>query len=153
LELGPQIGLDIENALQRHTGAQMTYRQDQVNSYLATALKRKKTSVLDRPMLEFRRGIVQFNEGSVHFTLERSLFGLSLYTSGFYHASAQGGKIMARSEGGAIGRMPIHPQLMKYADFLVSDAWKALEQDQKQVEKLAAIEFHPQTVVLTAPAQ
>ena len=56
-------------------------------------------------------------------------------------------------EGGMIGRMPIHPQLMRYADFLLGDVWKALEQDEKQVAKFAAIEFHPKTVVLTAPAQ
>jgi hypothetical protein len=65
----------------------------------------------------------------------------------------QNGKIEASGDGGAIGRMPIHPQLMRYADFLFADVWKALELDRKQVEKLAAIEFHPQTVVLTTPAQ
>ena len=41
-----------------------------------------------------------------------------------------------------IGRMPIHPQLMRYADFLLGDVWKALEQDEKQVGKFSAIEFH-----------
>ena len=153
LELGPQIGLDLENAIMQHRGAQLTYQQDQVNSYLANVLKRKKTSLLDKPFLEFRRGVAQFDEGVFRMTAERSIFGCSLYTSAFYRASVQNGKAAGRCEGGMIGRMPIHPQLMRYADFLLGDVWKALEQDEKQVAKFTAIEFHPKTVVLTAPAQ
>ena len=153
LELGPQIGLDLENAIMQHRGTQLTYQQDQVNSYLVNVLKRKKTSTLDKPMLAFRRGVVQFDEGLIRMTAERSIFGLSLCTSGFYRASLQDGKLTASCAGGMIGRMPIHPQLMQYAGFLFSDVWKALEQDSKQVAKFTAIEFHPKIVVLTAPAQ
>ena len=153
LVLGPQIGLDLENALMHHRGTQLTYQQDQVNNYLANALKRKKTSILDKPMLEFRRGVAQFNEGVFRMTTERSIFGLSLYASGFYRANVQDGKITAKCEGGMIGRMPIHPLVMQYAGFLFSDVWKALEQDEKQVAKFSRIEFHAKTVVLTAPLQ
>ena len=153
LELGPQIGLDLEHALLQHRGTQLTYQQDQVNSYLANVLKRKKTSLLDKPLLEFRRGVAQFDEGAFRMTAERSIFGCSLYTSAFYRVNVQNGKAAGMCEGGMIGRMPIHPQLMRYANFLLSDVWKALEQDEKQVAKFAAIEFHPKTVVLTAPAQ
>jgi hypothetical protein len=153
LELGPQIGLDLEHALMQHRGAQLTYQQDQVNSYLANVLKRKKTSLLDKPLLEFRRGVAQFDEGVFRLTAERSIFGCPLFTSLFYRANVQNGKASGICEGGMIGRMPIHPQLMRYADFLLSDVWKALEQDEKQVAKFAAIEFHPKTVILTAPAQ
>jgi zinc ribbon protein len=153
LELGPQIGLDLENAFMQHRGAQLTYTQDQVNNYLSNVLKRKKTSLLDKPTLEFRRGLAQFEEGSFRMTVERSFFGCSLYTSGFYRAETKGGAIAAKVRGGAIGRLPIHPQLMQLSGFLFSDIWQALEQERKQVEKLAAIEFHPQSVVLTVPTQ
>ena len=153
LELGPQIGLDLENALMHHRGAQLTYQQDQVNNYLTTALKRKKTSILDKPLLEFRRGVAQFDEGVFRMTAERAVFGLSIYTSVFYRVNVQDGKVGATCEGGMIGRMPIHPQLMQFANFLVGDVFKALEQDRKEVEKFAALEFHPHTVVMTAPSQ
>ena len=153
LELGPQIGLDLENALLHHRGTQLIYQQNDVNNYLATALKRKKTSILDKPMLEFRRGVAQFDEGVFRMTAQRSVFGLSLYTSIFYQANVSDGKITAHCEGGMIGRMPIHPLLMRYADFLFGDVWKALEQDEKQLAKFSAIEFHARQVVLTAPLQ
>jgi hypothetical protein len=153
LMLGPQIGLELERALFQRNGTQLTYREEQVNSYLATVLKRKKAALMDKPMLEFQRGIAQFSEGSFRMTLERSFFGLPVYTSGFYCASMQDGKVFATNVGGAIGRLPIHPQLMQYAGFLINDVWAAMEQDRKEVDKLAAIEFHPQTVVLTAPTR
>ena len=153
LELGPQIGLDLEHAITQHRGAQLTYKQDQVNNYLANVLKRKKTSLLDKPFLEFRRGVAQFDEGTFRMTAERSIFGCSFYTSAVYRATLQNGKAAGTCEGGMIGRMPIHPQLMRLVSFLFSDVWKALEQDEKQVARLGAIEFHPKTVVMTAPTQ
>ncbi len=153
LELGPQIGLDLENAILQHHGTQLTYTEDQVNAYLVGALKRKKTTLLDKPMLDFQRGIVHFDEGMFRMTVVRSCFGCSLYSSAFYRVNLQNGKLSATGEGGAIGRMPIHPQLMQFANFLVGDAFKALEQDRKEVEKLAAIEFHSHAVVMTAPTQ
>lgn len=153
LELGPQIGLDLENALLQHRGTQLTYQQDQVNNYLSTALKRKKTSILDKPMLEFRRGVAQFDEGVFRMTTERSAFGWSLYTSIFYRTNVHDGKISAVCQGGMIGRMPIHPLLMQYAGFMFDDVWKALQQDEKQLAKFAGIEFHSKSVVLTAPLQ
>jgi hypothetical protein len=152
MDLGPQIGLDLENALLQHRGEQLTYSEDQVNNYLANVLKRKKTSLLDKPLLEFRRGLAQFGEGTFRMTVERSFLGLSLYTSASYRANVQSGKIAATNESGAIGRLPIYPQLMSSAHFLLNDVWKALEQDRKQVEKMAAVEFHSQSVVLTPSA-
>ncbi len=153
LVLGPQIGLDLEKAITQHSGTQLTYQQDQVNNYLGNVLKNKKASLLDKPFLEFRRGVAQFDEGVFRMTVERSIFGCSLYTSAFYRANVQNGHATGVSDGGMIGRMPIHPELMQYADFLLGDVWKALAQDEKKVAKFSAIEFHPKTVVLTAPAQ
>ena len=49
--------------------------------------------------------------------------------------------------------MPIHPEIMRYADAILGDVWKALERYRKEVAKLAAIEFHPQQVVLIAATQ
>jgi hypothetical protein len=153
LDLGSQIGLDLEKAITEHHGAQLRYTQDQVNSYLTTVLKRKKTTLLDKPFLEFQRGVAALEEGALRFTAERSFLGYPLYTTASYSVSLQNGKIAAPSRGGSIGRMPIHPQLMQFTDVLLADVWKALELDRKQIAKLAAIELHPQTVVLTAPAQ
>ncbi len=152
LELGPQLGLDIETAVMEQRGARLSYSADQVNAYLMTALKRKKTD-LDKPFLEFKRAVASLDEGIFRLTTERSFFGYSLYTTASYRVVTHDGKLVARNCGGSLGRMPIHPEIMRYADAILGDVWKALERDRKEVAKLAAIEFHPQQVVLIAATQ
>ena len=151
-ELPPQINLDLENATMAHHGAQLRFAEQDVNAYLAGAL-RSKQAALDKPLLHFERVLVKMDEGLCQITAERSLFGYSLYTTGIFQVSTVDGKIVASSCGGSIGRMPIHPEIMKYGDVIFSDLWKALDRERKLVAKLAAIEFHPQTVVLTAALQ
>ena len=51
-------------------------------------------------------------------------------------------------KGGNIGRMPIHPLIMKYGDILFTDFWAALDQEKKTVSKMSAIELHPKSVIL-----
>ena len=151
--LGPQIGLELENALFQHRGAQVTYREDQVNSYLGTVLKRKKVSLLDKPMLDFERGSRAVRRRHVSDDAGTLLFRPFDLHIRVLSRECTKRKNRGHERGRRVGRMPIHPQLMQYAGFLFSDAWKAMEQDRKQVEKFAAIEFHPQTVVLTAPVR
>jgi hypothetical protein len=152
VELGPQIGLDMETAVMEQRGARLSYSEDQVNAYLLTALKRKQAA-LSKPLLEFERGFAGLDEGVFRLTTERSFLGYSFYITASYQVETYDGKLAAKNCGGSIGRMPIHPQIMKYADVVLDDVWKALDQDRKQVAKLAAIEFHPHQVVLTAATQ
>ncbi|MEP6685446.1 MAG: zinc ribbon domain-containing protein [Verrucomicrobiota bacterium] len=148
-ELPAQINLDLENATMAHHGTQLRYTEEQVNSYLAGAL-RSKQAALDKPLLHFERALVKMDEGLCQITAERSVFGYSLYTTALFAVSTADGKFTASSRGGSIGRMPIHPEIMKYGDVIFADLWKALDRERKLVVKLAATEFHPQAVVLTA---
>jgi hypothetical protein len=45
--------------------------------------------------------------------------------------------------------MPVHPSLMKYSGALFADFRAALARERKSIEKLGAIEFHPDMIVLT----
>lgn len=152
MELGPQIGLDLETAVMNHQGGVLSYTEDQVNAYLVSALKRKRAA-LDKPLLHFEGGFAAFDEGVFRMTAARSFFGYSLYTRADYRVSVQNGQLTADSCGGMVGRLPIHPEIAKYTGVMFADIWKALEQDRKGVAKLSAIAFHPKTVVLTAPLQ
>jgi hypothetical protein len=151
-ELPPQINMDLENATMTHRGAQLRYTEQEVNAYLAGAL-RSKQAALDKPLLHFERVLVKMDEGLCQVTAERSLFGFPLYTTGMFNVSTVNGAIITSSRGGRIGRVQIHPKIMKYGDVVFSDIWKALERERKLVAKVAAIEFHPQSVLLTAAMQ
>jgi hypothetical protein len=149
--LASQIRLDLENATSRHQTTQLQYSEDQVNVFLIYALKTKQKA-LDEPLLDFKRALVGFREGACAITVERSLFGYSLYTTATYAPTLTAGKIVVASRGGSIGRLPIHPQIAQFMDILFADLWSALDREVKLVAKMGSIEFHDKSVVLT-PAQ
>ena len=124
----------------------LQYTDTQVNSFLANVAKSKQ-AILNK-FLKFERAIVNFDEGVCRVTVERSLLGFSVYHSSSYKVTLQNEKLTASNNGGNIGRMPIHPELMKYGDILFKDLWAALDAEKKSVSKMGAIEFHPKTVVL-----
>ena len=142
----PQINLDLENAALSHNTAPMQYTEAQVNAYLGSALKSKQAAL--SKLLQFERAIVKFDERVCTITAERSLFGFSLFTTTSSRVTLQNGSLSATNIGGRIGRLPVHPLLMKYADPLFGDLWTALDRERKSVTKMGSIEFHPQAVVL-----
>jgi len=148
LELPPQINFELENALLYHR--QLRYSQEQVNAYLAYSLKSKQHS-LDKPLLIFKRALVSFGDGTCTITVERSLFGYSIYQRAIYKVNLVDGKIVASSPGGSIGRLPVHPAIMRYGQIIFDDAWSALTRERKLVAQLGTIEFQEGNVVLTAP--
>jgi hypothetical protein len=145
-EFPPQINLDIENAAMSHGAAPMHYTEAQVNAYLGSALRNKQPAL--SKFLQFERAIVTFDENVCRVTAERSLFGFSLFTTTSSRVTLKDGTLTASNNGGNIGRLPIHPLLMQYADLLFSDLWAALDRERKSVAKMSAIEFHPQAVDL-----
>ena len=143
----PQINLDLENAALNHSTTPLQYTETQVNAYLGSALKSKQAAL--SKWLQFERAIVKFDETVCSVTAERSYFGLSVFTTTSSKVTIQNGTLTATNNGGRIGRLPVHPLVMKYADPLFADLWTALERERKSVAKMSAIEFHPQAVVLT----
>jgi hypothetical protein len=125
----------------------LRYTDAQVNAYLGSALKSKQAAL--NKLLQFERAVVNFDENICRITLERSLFGFSVFTGTSSKVTLENGALKASNNGGTIGRLPVHPLLMKYADPIFSDLWAALERERKAVSKMSAIEFHPQAVVLT----
>jgi hypothetical protein len=146
-----QINFDLENAIYSHRPAQLEYTEDQVNAYLAYTLKSKQ-SALNKPLLDFKRAIVGFSEGSVTVTAERSFFGYSLYTASAYAAHPGEGKVVVSNKGGSVGRLPFPPEIMQFMDIIFADLWSALQREQKLVAKMGGIEFHEKQVLLSAPA-
>ncbi|MEY2480722.1 MAG: hypothetical protein QOI04_1649 [Verrucomicrobiota bacterium] len=148
VSLPPQIGLDLENAAMDHRATPITYTEADVNAYLENFAKRKQSS-LKEWLLDFDRVIVGFDEGRCRIIAQRSFFGYPLYATTICAVEPHDGKVLVSNYGGSIGRLPVHPQIMKFDDLLFGDLWAALSREQKTVSKMAALEFHPQSVVLT----
>ena len=146
-ELPPQIGLDLEGAMTTPGAAPLRYTEAEVNAYLANALKSKKAAL--SKLLQFERALVNFEENLCRITAQRSVFGYSVYTATSNTVTLQNGTFAVSNKGGSIGRMPVHPAVMKYADLVFGDLWTALDRERKSVAKMGGIEFHPQTVIIT----
>jgi hypothetical protein len=142
----PQINLDVENAVLNHQTTPLQYTEVQVNAYLGSALKSKQAAL--SKLLQFERAIVTFDETVCSVTAERSLFGFSVYTSTTSKVTVENGTVNATNVGGGIGRLPVHPAIMKYGDALFADLWAALDREKKSVAKMGTIEFHSHAVVL-----
>jgi hypothetical protein len=144
-----QIGLDLENALNRRGPTQLQYTDEQVNAHLRYLVKTKQ-STLNKPFLEFRRALAQFREGACALTAERAIFGFSIYTTTNYSVGL-GEKPLITNHGGSIGRLSVHPFLMQYGDIIFADLWGALDRERRLVMKMQSLEFHDKSVTLTAP--
>ena len=141
------ISMDIENAISNHSTAPIQYNEGQVNSYLISAMRSKKA--LLNKVLDFKRTVVKFDENVCRITVERSLFGFSVFTTASYKVSVHNGTLTVASNGGALGRLPVHPMLMAYGGIMFADVFQALDREKKLVTKMGSIEFQPQLVILT----
>lgn len=142
-----QIGLDLENASIGRSTAPLQYTEAQVNVYLVNVVRSKQAAL--SKLLQFERAFANFDEGVCRITAERSLLGFSLFLTISYNVTLQNGTLITSTNGGSIGRMAIHPMIMKGGEILFTDLWTALDREKRAVSKLGAIEFHPQMVILS----
>jgi hypothetical protein len=142
-----QITMDLEKATTSHSAAPLQYSADQVNAYLANVTRTKQAAL--SKFLQFERALVNFDEGACRITAERSLLGFSVFHAISHKVSLQNGTLTAVNNGGSLGRMPIHPMIMKYGDILFTDLWAVLDREKKLVSKMGTVEFHPKLVILT----
>ncbi len=147
LELAPMISMDLLSAIESRQSAQLVYNQQQVNDYLASAIRRSNSPAKEG-YFPIKRLYAQFDEGKFSIDTAYNCFGLPLYVAGSYRVQIDQGKIAANCESGHIGRMPVHPLVMQRLGLLLGKTWATLDREKKQVARLAGIEFHPQSVTL-----
>ncbi len=143
----PTVGFDLERVLARHEPTQVKYTDEQMNLFLENNLKPKKKT-LDKPFLEFKRAVAAFHEGTASVTMERAIFGYSVFTTIDFAPQSKGGKADVKATGGRIGRMPIHPEIAKYMNYFFLDLWGSLERERKLASRLTSAEFHDKSVLL-----
>ena len=141
-----QLNLELEKSVENHNTAPLQFTDAQVNAFLVNVAKSKQ-QVLNK-YLKFERAFVQFDEGLFKVTVERSWLGVSVFHSISYKVGLHNGTFTAALIDGRIGRLPIHPELMKYGEPLFKDLWTALDSEKRMVAKFGTIELHPKTVIL-----
>jgi hypothetical protein len=144
-----QLDLALEQASAR--AQQLNFSQQDVNAYLGYRLATKKNA-LNKPLLDFGRAAVVLKEDSFVIGWERLFFGYPLYSQTSFRVELNGGKMAAVRTGGWIGRMPIHPALMKYLDVIYADLWSSLARERKLLLKMSSVTVHDGSVTIAPPA-
>jgi hypothetical protein len=142
-----QLDLQLENASTKT--AELNFSQQDINTYLAYRLAGKKKA-LNKPLLDFNRAAVVFKEGVCTIGWERSIFGYPLYSEESFRVNSNGGKMSVIKTGGWIGRLPIHPEIMKYGDYLFADVWSSLDRERRLLSKMSSVSFHDGGVTITS---
>lgn len=142
-----QLDLQLETASTKPTVLNLS--QEDANAYLAYRLAGKKKT-LNKPFLDFGRAAVVFKENVCVIGWERSAFGYSIYSQSAFRVDLKGGKISAVNIGGWIGRLPIHPAIMTYADVIFADVWSALDRERRLLSKMGSVTFHDGSVTITS---
>ena len=146
-ELPRQINLELEDATMAPSGGpSLRFTQDQVNAYLVYKLKSKQ-KVLSS-YLHFERAFAAFEEGFSRVTVERSLSGYPIFTSVKFAPRIEKGALTGQIVGGSIGRLPVHPEIMKLSSYLFSDVAAVLDRDGRSIAKLGGVEIHPELVIV-----
>ena len=149
--LPPQINLSLEDLTESKQPKTLQLSEDDVNAYLANVMKHKKDK-LDHPLLGFERAILGFSEGNCRVTMERSIFGYSIFSSGDYDVQINNGKVVATPKSAAIGRLALHPIVLPYLGFLFGDAVAAMDREHKLLNKVGAIQLHDKMVEVSSAA-
>ena len=112
-----------------------------------------KKKTLNKPLLTFERAVASFHEGEGTIALERSFFGYSLFSRTSYRVETKDGKVFATNTGGWVGRLPLHPALMKFGNVIFADLWSALDRERKLLAKVSAVTFQDGTVTIAGPTR
>jgi hypothetical protein len=145
----PMINMDLTSALSSHRTTPLVYDEAQVNSFIASNLRRKDNPA-KQGYFPLERVTVRFDEGSCAISTKRNLFGLAVYSGGSYRVSIEDGKLVAASNGGFVGRLSIPSSMMRLTSPLLEKTWATFGRERDTLARLAAIEFHPQSVSLIA---
>ena len=146
-----QINLDLETAAMDPRTPPLRYAEPDVNAYLTYALKGKQAAL--SKYLKYERAALDLEDGYADLTIQRSIFGVTLSTTGSYAVTLRDGALAATSRGGRFGRLPVHPAVMRVlGPYLFGDVVTALDRERKSIMKLGSVELDPQLVIF-APKQ
>lgn len=147
----PQIILAIEDAVALRTPQRLTLDGSAINTYIQTAIRSKETGAL-ADYVKFDRAFVNLDEGVFRMTAQQSALEYPFYASIDYSLAIEGNKVAAKLLGGKVGRLPIHPMIMSYADIVFQKLWDALRREHRLIDGMGSIEVHKNQFVMVTKA-
>lgn len=147
-----QISMEFEDALQANTPMAIPpMTESDINDFLLYTIKPKPSDWLG-DWATLNRVFTNLDEDQIRISVEEKIFGLPVYDSVYYKLSMKDNKLQATVKGGNIGRLQIHPNLVKNIAFAFDNLWVALARNKKQLDHCQSVDVHKGHVdVITLP--
>ncbi len=126
-------------------------KQDQINNYLGSRLQASSSG---GPSLgaQFARAFVVLGDKSFRFYVERKYLGLSVYFRVDYTPLASPEGATALVKGGAIGRVPLHPLVLRLVQArVINPALEAIAEPLDILRKANQVDITPSEARLGWP--
>lgn len=146
----PPVALVMEEAL-RAPSVQLAISESEINGFLYNSIRAKSSGVIG-DIAKYDRTFVELEPGEIWITTQRSVFGYPMYVTIGQALSIQDRKLVARTIGGRLGRLPLHPAIMEYAQFPFTPIWEALKREQKLLNQMQAVKLEKDRVTMVSPA-
>lgn len=113
------------------------FTENELNTYLRGKVKAGKGSV---PGVEYKRSFVGLEPSTGRFTMEKTIYGYSVYFETLYRVQGTDGVFTATNMGGSIGHLPIHPLLMeRLSPFIFANITEAFKRERELLGKMQTV--------------
>ncbi|HVV72535.1 MAG TPA: hypothetical protein VG733_07245 [Chthoniobacteraceae bacterium] len=146
--------MNIEDALSANTPQTLQFKQEDINAFLQSKIK-GSSNMFFGDSAKFTRVFIVLDDDQIRISTEESVFGKPIYCTVYYGLQISGGKLQPTVQGGAFGRLQIHPNLMKNLTGLFQKIWDTdeLKRDKRLLDQCQSIQLHKGVVnITTAPA-
>ena len=122
----------------------------EINTYLSRKLKATESSI---PGLKFERSFVHCEQDIITISIERSLWGFSLFGSVAFHPVVKDGTFSAEVIGIRFGRLGVLPSARFVGEFSLGSVFKAFEKEGKQLNRLSGVAVGEGTITFVTKPQ
>ncbi|SRR5579862_1161329 len=148
----PEIGIDLEEAMQSPTAQRLALPENGINAYLGNKIKPGEAGMAGT--VKFERAFVHLQDGVCCVVSQRSFMDNPIYGSILYRLSIVDNKLQATCVGGYFGRLAIHPKLMAGFAVVDQDLWDKLKPEHRLLDQMASIDVTKAGIIVaTRPAR
>ncbi len=147
----PQLNLVLERAVASPTVQTLDLDEKTVNSYIANRIRSKPTKLIAGLEARNEAVYVTFRNQLVNITACNQVGSIPTVFTTRYSLSIKDGNLVAKLQGGAIGRAPVHPMLMNSIEQLIfASIWKALNSEKNLVGKMQNITIQDGRIIIVS---
>ena len=157
-----QLDIALENLAVAPAGTQMSFKQDEINTYLKNKVRLKYDGNLLQNFSSYQRSFVTLSRGVCQITMQNAVADYPLYFGLAFQLSIQNVKgeagttskaVVATPVGANIGRLSFPGIVGEYGGLVFAPLWDTLKREHRLLDQAGAIEVRKGEMIFTARGQ